>query len=565
MSPPYDDVPLYDLADFQALLAVAPGTKPAPKRLARNWEEAGGYDNYLTSLAGTMRARGMDPDAIRAALHAQNDSMEDPLEAERVDRIAGSIGKKPAGMEPGTVHYNLTDLGNAERFEAISAADLRWCTDRRKWYRWTGQQWKDDGETLADKRSHEIARALDDEVQAETDDDRRKALRAWASKSESRERLSAMVAVARARPKLQCKAADFDRNPWFLNVENGILNLQSGQLLDHDPRCMCSQMAAVRFVAGARNAILDKYLDNATSGDEAFRSFLQRSFGYSLTGDTGADAFFLVLGPGGTGKTTLVEGLKNLLGSYAVTLDAKALLRKKAESSHSSDLVSLRGARLVGISESEEDEEIASALVKKLTGGETIQARRIYEDIVNFKPVAKFWVATNYPPRAKDNDTGLWRRIVRVPFTKVLPEAERDPAIRTAIAEDPDVRAAILAWAVQGCLDWQSRGAGRNGLAIPSVVRNATAAYRDEQDPLREFLADCCQVGPGKVVEVTKLKQAYTTWARKSGETNPLKPVEFARRIEEAGIYKVIKKVDGVATRVWEGIELITGATNEPM
>ena len=121
----------------------------------------------------------------------------------------------------------------------------------------------------------------------------------------------------------------------------------------------------------------------------------------------------------------------------------------------------------------------------------------------------KLWLAANDRPRVNADDAAMWRRILQLPFVNVIPEAERDERVKLALRNDPAVQTAILAWAVQGCLEWQERG-----LDVPDVVRDYTAVYRAEQDPLRDWLADCCVTDPDAWTTTAALRVSYEPGAR---------------------------------------------------
>lgn len=538
-----------------ALLAAEVPASEKRKEPPRSWQEAGGCDNFFTSLAGTMRARGMGEDGILAALLAENDALEEPMPRSRIERIARSVARyEPKGSVPA---FKATDAGNAERF-AYHNPDLRYCTDKEAWLAWDGVRWAEDvGGLVAHHRAVLTVRKIDADTASCENADIRTAMRAWANKSESSERIGAMVKMAKALPGVGATVGEFDRDPWALNVENGILDLRRGELRPHDRVAMCSKLAPVRFVSGARSAVLEKYLEAATGGDAEFIGFLQRALGYSLTGDVGAESLFLILGPGGSGKTTLLEAFKDLMGDYSLTTAARTLMEKRSEGGHTSDVARMHGRRIICTSEIPKGKRLDAALVKSLTGGERIVARNIYAADAEFQPTGKYWLAANDAPGVSDDDSGMWRRIIRVPFTRVIPEAERDPAIKATLRTDPDARSALLSWALQGCLDWQARGGGRQGLAVPEVVSKATQDYRNDQNPLRDFIDECCDLTNG-VAAVSEMRRAYADFCRTAGE-KPLPPHEFNSRLEALGCARTVTKDSKQNSfKAWSGIVLVT-------
>ena len=175
--------------------------------------------------------------------------------------------------------------------------------------------------------------------------------------------------------------------------------------------------------------------------------------------------------------------------------------------------------------EVDEGRRLAAGLVKMLTGGDTVAARMLYRESFEFRPRFKLWLAANNAPLVRDDDGGLWRRIVRIPFVHSIPPAERDPAVKATLRDPQKAGAAILASAVQGCLDWQ-----RSGLGTAPAVDRATTDYREEMDPLANFLAERCTLDRAFIVPRSKLRAVYETWAKENGET-ALTSREFTDRL----------------------------------
>jgi putative DNA primase/helicase len=503
---------LYDVAAVAALIRTLKPAEAPKKVPPKSPEAAGGRNNYLTSVAGSLRNRGLDPDAVEAALLAINAQLEDPLGDDEVRTIARSSRKFKT---PDRV-YNHTDTGNAERF-ADASPDLKYCPQRDKWYWWDGRTWNEDEKgTRATQRAISLARSLYEDAAEIPDADLKKATKAWARKSESAARLASTVQVARSMDSVRVGLTDFDADPWILNVQNGMLDLRTGQLLPHDPARLCTKMARAPFVEGARSAVFDAYLEHATEGNTELAGFLQRALGYSLTGDTSGQCLFMVIGVGGTGKTTLIEALKDLLGTYASTARAETLLERRNDEGPRNDLAAMNGMRLIGVSEIKKGKTLDHGVIKSLAGSDKISARFLYGEPFEFRPIAKLWLAANDAPRVDVEDTGMWRRIIRVPFNRVVPEAQRDADLPAKLGQ-ADTLSAILAWALQGCLDWQARGKGKAGLAEPACIRQATADYRKDLNPLNDFVSDSCIVDPTAWVSGHDLRSAYARWCRESG------------------------------------------------
>jgi len=132
------------------------------------------------------------------------------------------------------------------------------------------------------------------------------------------------------------------------------------------------------------------------------------------------------------------------------------------------------------------------------------------EDLWEFDPTHTVIVAANHKPEVRGTDKGIWRRIQIVPWEVSIPDAERDPKLPEKLEAELE---GIVAWCVQGALDWQ-----RYGLAPPPEVDAETSEYQQEQDVLAGFIADKCVEGPDKSVKSDPLYVAYKEWCDLNGE-----------------------------------------------
>jgi putative DNA primase/helicase len=407
-------------------------------------------------------------------------------------------------------------------------------------------RWARDDVGLIRERAKDYARLLlHDAADAASDDDAAR-LANFAIVSQHGARIEAMVALAASDPRLVCRAQDLDRHPWILNVTNGTLDLRTGRIKKHDPANLLTKLAPVAYDPEAKSQRWEAFLSRVIP-DPDVRAFAQRAVGYSLTGITAEEKMFLPHGPTATGKSTFIEAVKATLGDYAATADFESFLRRPPTGGPRNDIATLAGRRLVLSIEVEEGRHLAEALVKTLTGGDTVTARRLYQESFEFVPAFKLWLVANAAPRVHDDDDAIWRRIVRIPFTVTIPEADRDPAVKATLRDPATSGAAILAWGVRGCLDWQA-----HGLGVPAAVRDATAIYRAEQDPLTDFLDECCVLAATGSVNVTALLTEYLAWCEANGERHPLGRTALKRRLESRGLTQEHLR----AGRVWTGISL---------
>lgn len=505
----------------------------------------------LTSLGGSMRARGMTRRAITAALVAENATRCDPPLADaEVKTIAASVSRYPANTPSGAAGadvFHMTDLGNAHRLVSRHGADLRYCHAWKTWFVWNGRQWARDETGEIVRRAKETIRALFAAAFIKVNADRRDDLVKHALASEKADRIRAMITLAQSEINVPVVPADLDADPWALNCLNGTIDLRTGLLRQHARADLITRIAPVEYDPAATLDVWERFLDDATGNDQALREFIQRATGYSMTGDTSEEVLFLVLGPGATGKSTFLEAIKAVLGDYARTADFETFLKRRDAGGPRNDVARLAGARFVVSIEVDEGKRLAEGLVKMLTGGDKVAARFLYQESFEFDPNFKLWLAANHAPLVRDDDDALWRRILRIPFDHVVPKPQRDPRLKATLKDPSIAGPAILAWLVQGCLAWQ-----RDGLGVPPAVEKATADYRAEMDPITDFLADRCVVESGASVRADELQKAYQEWVRDGGAGRPLNSKRFAARLEDHGFERGRDKLG----RFWTGVRL---------
>ncbi len=445
---------------------------------------------------------------------------------------------------------HCTDLGNARRLVARHGQDMRYCAALGGWLVWDGKRWTPDETGQVERYAKETVQSIYIEASEQRDEHTRAELGRHAARSESAARIGAMIELARTEPGVMVTADAFDADAWLLNVANGTLDLRTGALRPHDRADMMTKLAPVTYDGSAQDATLDRYLETVTEGDRDFSAYLQRAAGYSLTGDTGEECFFLVLGPAATGKSTLVEALLAMLGDYGVKSSFSAFLETRNMGGATPEIARLRGARLVAAVESPKDGRLNEVAIKELTGGDTVTARNLYAAPFSFKPLFKLWLAANDCPRMTDTDTGLWRRLQRLPFEHALADGERDPKVKQQLSHE--ALPALLAWAVRGCLAWQ-----RDGLKPAAVVRTKTAELRADFDPLAEFLSECCVFASKAETTALELRQAYEAWAASMG-AKPINNRDWSQRLKARGCESIRTRRGGNPVTVWRGVGLLT-------
>jgi putative DNA primase/helicase len=464
---------------------------------------------------------------------------------------AGGHRTPPPGTDPLTGEvldtapkkYEFTDTGNADRF-ADSYADTYlyklFGEETGSWLRWDGRRWSVTAGCHVRDDAKAVTRDMLESAVRLQDDDQLKAIIKHALKSQQKERLTAMVELARGR--LAASANDFDTDPWLLNCENGVVDLHTGTLRGHDRRDRITRMAPVSYDAHARCPQFTEFLERIVPEADV-RAFMQRAIGYGLTGLTREQSLFFLYGSGSNGKSTLLNIIRRLMGDYAAHTGSETLMSRR-EGAQTNDLAALQGARFVTTVEVEDGRRMAESLVKELTGGDPITVKFLYKEFFTYTPVFKIFLAANHKPVIRGQDNGIWRRIRLIPFTAHIEDAEKDPNLGDKLWEE---RAGILAWAVCGCMEWQV-----HGLQAPDVVKDATQEYRNEMDVLASFLEEICILESDAAVSRAALFRAYGTWCEQNKERAYTQRA-FAIKLNERGFGT---HMDGNGVRMWCGVKL---------
>jgi putative DNA primase/helicase len=459
-------------------------------------------------------------------------------------RIADFLRWERADMREQRRSYWLTDLGNAERFIDTYRDLVLWCPARKAWLLWDGVRWAWDERGAVRKLAHATARSIYKDAAHEPDEAKQREIAKFARASQNESRIGAIL--NEAKPYLAVGMDELDRDPWLINCQNGTLDLRTGKLKAHDPADRISKAVPVNYEPDAPCPRFEQFLKE-TLVEEAVISFVKRYSGYTLTGITRERLFAILYGFGKNGKTTLVELLRDVLGDYATNTDTETLLMRKYQGV-GNDVAALKGARFVSAAEVEQGRRLAESKVKQLTGRDTVTARFLFGEPFNFTPEFKLWLSTNNKPVIQGTDDAIWDRLRLIPFTQRFDGARQDPKLPDKLRGE---LAGVLAWMVEGCLEWQEHGLGE-----PKAVRDATDQYRNEMDTLAAFIEDRCVVRKDAVAPATPLYKQYQFWSDDAGE-KPETQKMFGMRLRERGfVSDKIKRGPHKDRKGWFGIGL---------
>lgn len=514
------------LDDAKGLILSCKDSIDLVNDVARKAGEAAGIDLALRAeLAGLIRARFKE--LTDTAL---------PV----VDvRAAMAGGRKVVAFNK--QRRQMTEFGNAERMLDHYGDGLMYVPEIDGWFLWTGIYWRRAAGVELEHLAKETIRALPDEVKAIESDTERTEFFKFCVVSQRALMVRNMVRLAQSAPRVVVGMADLDKLTHLLGVGNGVVDLTTGKLLPPDPAYRVTTITATEYDPAAACPLFEQTVADVFFGDADMIGFFQRLVGYSLLGRPDEDVLAIPYGSGSNGKSTVLGAIRDALGEHAKMASADTFLSSGAAGVNAGaareDVLRLRGARFVYVSEPDEGSELREGLIKSMTGGELLPARGLYSKTT--VEVAPTWVAfmpTNHRPIVKGDDHAIWRRLLPVPFTRNF---DHD----LTLTKDPD-RAAKLAAEARGVLTWCVRGAmayQKAGLQPPGAVRKARDDYKNDMDLLAEWLDECCEVGPNHVETNARLWASWEAFAKARGELRFIASAKsLGRRLQSKGMEPVM-------------------------
>ncbi len=439
--------------------------------------------------------------------------------------------------------FRLTDVGNASRFIEQADGTVRYVHGWGRWIVYRAGVWVlDPNGAMVVEAAKAVAEALMALVPQCSRDERERVFRA-ALRAESKGALSAMVELARGIPGVIVDHEDLDADPSILNVVNGTVDLRTGELRPHNPDDLCTQQCPVDYDPDAAAPVWDACL--ATwQPDLEIRDYLQREAGAGATGYS-TETCSIHHGGGGNGKSKYFGALQSALGPYSIE-PHKSLLVTSRHEQHATVLASLFRCRLAVASETEATDRLDDAQVKNLTGGDRLRARRMREDEWSFAPSHTLCMFSNYRPKVRGQDEGVWRRVRLIPWDVTIPEDQRDEHLTEKLmAELPG----ILRWIVQGAQKYLGEGLG-----APDKVKVATAGYRANEDTVARFIAAAGIVFTAHgTIPSSVLTEVHEAFCADSGLAVRSHWQDVAKYLETHGAEP---RRNGSRGRFWSGISL---------
>lgn len=438
-----------------------------------------------------------------------------------------------------TLTYKSTDLGNAERLIFHHGDIIRYCNEINNWYIYNGCYWQVDDTGEIYRKCWKIIRTYQNTANEAFSQIRKitirgterdneefqdiKAHKSFAKISENISRIKAMTeTTGHFRYILQ---KELDRQNNLVSCNNGTIDLKIGDLIEHDPEHYISKKINIDFKEEAKSNIFESFLNKIFNNDTKLIEYIQIALGYTMTGETREQCFFICYGTGSNGKSTLFDIISYILADYTQNIPTAVLMDNNKKGSEASpELARAKGKRFVIASESKDLATLNENQIKAITGGDTISVRPLYGQGFEYKPTYKIWLGTNHKPVIKGTDNGIWRRVKMIPFNVTIPDEEQDKKLLDKLIAE---REGILNWLVEGAYKYYSKGLPKN-----RTVDDATKEYREEMDTLSGFIDDCIKEKETSFIKNSDIYNCYSKWCEENG-IEPIKQNIFGRKMSE--------------------------------
>jgi putative DNA primase/helicase len=509
-------------------------------------------NDTLASLAGSMKGRGRGFEEIFSALKKTNEiRCKPPLPEDEVEKIVNSICRYESNSQKlsfinifkSESESSLTDCANSKRLIYYFGKQFLYNHTAGKYFIWDGTRWAEDKTRKIWDYAQSTVRNIYQDAAICEDTELRKKLADFARSSENYSRIKAMIELTKNNQNIAVTNEDLDQNIWGLNLIDGTYDLKSFTLNDHNPADKITKLCNVTFNLQAKSPLWEKFLDRIFKGNQTLINFMARAVGYSLTGDISEQCFFLCYGGGANGKSTFLNAILYILGDYAKQTPFDTILIKNG-SSVRNDIAGLAGSRFVCAVEGEQGQRMAESVIKQLTGGDKVSARKLYQEYFEYSPTYKLWLATNHKPVIRGTDNAIWRRVKLIPFNVEIPLSEQDKELSEKLKIEAS---GIFNWAITGLKEWSMKG-----LDFPDEVEYETSNYREEMDTLSNYFSERCLEGEKLEISSQQLFEDYSKWCNENGE-QPLSQRALGLRLGERN-YQSIRVAGG--RKGWKGIGL---------
>jgi putative DNA primase/helicase len=429
--------------------------------------------------------------------------------------------------------YECDDIGNKDRFRDWHNGNAKFIREQKRWV------YYDNGWHYADifKLTEPVVRNIFKEI-AESPGGPTQETINWAKVSQSKSYQRTILEYASSFMGFSIN--DFDANPKLINCKNGVLNLESKELSPHSQGQLHLKQVSANYDDKAQCPRWIQFLFEIFNNDTELMKYIHIALGYSIMGLTKEHLFFLCYGNGRNGKGVLLETIADILGTYSTTVEFETFLQRQVSVRVLEAIGRLKGQRFITASETSNSTQLNEALIKRLTGGDTLVGTKLHGDSFEFKPTHTLWFACNHLPTIKDASLAMWERVIVIPFDKTFLGEQQEKDLKEIMKAEAD---GIFRWLVGGAYGYLE-----NGLpTLPDAISKAVRDYRDLHDKLSVFVRECMWHDGLRNVNYTKeqlnafpgvdtIYDAYVLWC--GDKETPIPKFYFSSNMGERGIHK---------------------------
>ena len=431
--------------------------------------------------------------------------------SKKVNKKHAKIRKK-VNKKVKHINYQMTDMGNARLFADMFSGKVRWDTTTGMWLAWDGKRWnKERGYIKVAKLTRKVAAYWKDKCRerkeavstyladkpSRNDDENEEVMQLvkiqdatyrWWKRTSSANGVQAMIYLVKSESGIAVSHKDLDKDIYLLNVLDGTIDLRTGELRDHNPNDLITQLANVSYRKDKDYIPIPKWKKSLAvwhpkGNSDGTWKYLQQLMGLCLTGDIGSRCMGIWWGHGKNGKNGFLDNFLLMLGDYAATA-SRTLIEAEKMDSHPTEIAALHKKRLVVASEPKMGSKLKTNLVKAMTGDMELTARYMRQDFFEFQPTHKMIMLTQHLPIVNETDDAIWDRLHKLEWSTRIAKRNQIPNYAKVYLKDE--WPGILRWAIKGYLELRKTG---QGILFPTKnIEQQTLRYRKEQNAANVFV-----------------------------------------------------------------------------
>lgn len=428
------------------------------------------------------------------------------------------------------LNYDDNDIGHGEKFAAMYNGQLIYVEAIDTWYHFDGICWEHISNTAIKCLARELQRNFDSVAKIIGDEARKRAAHALGSV----DKINSMIKAAQIDLVVDKNILNTHNN--LLAVQNGVVDLRTGQLIEPRSDYYITVKSPIAYNPDAPTPErFCQFMNEITCGDVELREYLLRILGYCLTGEIKEQAFFVFYGNGANGKSVLVNLLRNILGTLTGSVAQDAFILKRNGNSLNPSLVNVKDTRMAFVSEGNNGQEMDSALIKSLSGGDDVQARELYKGFISLNPHFKIFITTNYMPAINFADDAMLRRTKIIRFENQFTGDKCDYELPGKLqAEAEGILKLLISYAVKYY---------QEGLA-PYEPESISLNYnrcRAENDSIFSFICDYVQQSDDdkNYIQSSVLYNYYIVYCQTIGK-KPESQKTFTQELHKQGYHSQV-------------------------